>query len=270
MPSRVMHPEWRDANAGTKYPFAETATLTNGLGRFVAEDAFLDVSIFAIGARERTYLSRVVVTSELITVYFGDSADKYRAVGEFDLADPPTTVALEDAYGRPAGLIVSRSELLAQLQALGLGTHDFLVDQTELVASCVAPTPEVGVRGFLLDDGTVVAGDAWLVGAEGVVLSADTVVRDRGCEGEVTEQVIRVDVVGDPLFRRLLCGAADLFVTPRVLQELRVLQNCELVATLTPDARGNIQLIIGGNLASDTTLRVRPASQGLQLEKVGD
>lgn len=259
--ARVMHPEWRDAGRDTNYPFADSATLTNSSGRFLAEDTFLDLSLYAIGLQERAFLTRINVESDTITIYFGDAADKFRCSGSFSLVDPPANVALADAYGRPAGLIVSRSELLAQLQSLGLGTHDFTVAATEICATCVIPTPERGVRGFLLEDGTVVSGDVWLVGDDGIVLS-----HERTAENEET---IRVDVVGDPLFRRLLCGAADLFSTPRVLTQLRVLQNCRLVAVLTPDARGDIQLIVGNHLASDTTLRIRPTSQGLKLEQAG-
>lgn len=269
MPSRVMHPEWRASQAGTKYPFADSATLTNSAGRFIAEDAFLDLSIYAIGGQERMFLSRVIVTSSLITVYFGDAADKQRCNGRFNLASPPDNVELLDRYNRPAGLIVSRGELLAQLQALGLGTHDFLVTATEICASCVMPTPEQGVRGFILDDGTVLSGDVWMVGGAGVVLTHEQITRSDACGDTVTEQAVRVDVVGDPLFRRLLCGSADLFSTPRILTELRILHNCELVTTLTPDDQGNIRILVGGNLAADTTLRARTTTEGLQLEKVG-
>lgn len=269
MALRTIYPEWRAANQKTKYPFAETATLTNAGGGFIAEDVFLDLALYPIGGQERMFLSKVVIDSETITVYFGDSGNKARCSGSFDLAEPASTLALADKYGRPAGVIVSQPELLAQLQALGLGTHEFGVTATEICATCIMPTPEIGVRGFLLEDGTVVAGKAWLVGEDGVVLTKGEVTTDDACGSPVTETVIRVDVVGDPLYRRRLCDPIELFVTPRFLTKLRVMVDCELLGEITPDEHGNIHILQGSSLASDTVLRIRPNDQGLKIEMVG-
>ncbi len=266
MPEPFYYPEWRAEQRRTKYPFADTATLTNGAGAFVADDAILDISLYPIGGRERMFLSRVLVEAAEITLYFGDAGDKLRCSGTFSLTDPPTVVALTDGFGRPAGLLVSESALLAQFQALGLGTHDFSVTATELCAVCVLPTPEPGVRGFLLDDGTIVAGDAWLVGGDGVVLTRTLAATEDDCGNRVVSQVLLVDIVGDPLFRQRLCDPTTVFAAPRLLKQLRILKDCDHVATLTPDDHGNISLRVGSNLASDTTLRIRPTEQGLRLE----
>ncbi len=262
----AFHPEWYDQNQKARYPFADSATLSNASGGFIADDVFLDLALYPIGGQERTFLSRVIVASEEITVFFGDTLNRFRCSGSFSPAELPDTVEIVDVFGRPAGLIVSRGELLAQLEALGLGAHDFTSIATEICAACVTPTPEIGVRGFLLDDGSVVSGAAWLVGGDGVVITYEPASLGDDCGDGYEETVISVNAVGDPLYRRTLCDPIELFTTPRVLTKLRIMNNCEYVATITPDARGDVKILAGHNLASDTILRIRPVPGGMRIE----
>lgn len=247
--TRLLFPEFRDELEPTKYPFADDASLAAAGGVVVVgSDTFLDASLYPVGGGPRQYLSRVVAATREVTLYTADPTRADLSSVTFDPLDPPDDLYLEDAYGRPAGVLVSEANRLASFQAWPRGETRFLPGATEFCASCVVPVPDVGVRGVLLDDGTLLTGDVWLVGEDGVVL------RTEGGE-------IRVDVVGDPLFRRRLCQPTNLFTTPRFVKT---------VNGVPPDARGEFQLTVGRRLAADTVLRIFPdGAGGLTISAAG-
>lgn len=268
---RIVHPEWRDYHDPTKYPFADTATLVNTEEdqNFIPEGVFLDAAIYPIGGGNRMYLSKVVVTTESATIYIGDETQTELASGEIDLVNPQDNIALADSYGRPAGLLVSEASRLIAFQGWAVGTHTFRPDQTEFAARVCFPTPEIGVRGFLLEDGSVLTGDVWLVGDDGVVLSSRQDVEPDPDNPTATRPVtvIRIDVVGDPLFRRRLCG--DLFQSAVYLRSITARQDCREVVC-EADSEGNIHIGVGKQDAVDSILRIRATAEGLIFETVGE
>ena len=80
-------------------------------------------------------------------------------------------------------------------------------------------------------------------------------------------QVIRVDVVGDPLFRRRLCEGV--FTTPNFLRTITARQDCREVIC-EGDESGNILISVGSQDSPDTVLRVRATADGLVFETVGE
>lgn len=256
---RVLHPEWRDYNGPTKYPFGDTASLVNAAGDFIPETAFLDASLYPIGGKAGLYVSRVTIADNTVTITIGDPSAEQRCTGSFDLLTPPATVALADSCGRPAGMLVSEATRLSVFQAWSAGVHKFLETQTPFAAACCQPTPEIGVRGILLADGSVLTGDIVLVGDNGVVLTPVV-------DAERDHEVIRVDVVGDPLFRRKLCG--DLFVEPVFLRTITV-QAGEESVVCGPDVNGDFKITAGTAAAADSVLRIRSTPEGLVMEVAG-
>lgn len=219
--AHIRHPEWRDSNEDTNYPFEDDATLANNAGAAIDPTVFLDASLYPVGGIGDYYLSRLVITNTTVTLYIGDPANITLAYTSFAVNDIPDELRLVDTYGRSAGILVSESARLLSLKALGTGTHDFSPSQTPFVAAVCIPMPEQGVSGFLLDDGTVVSGDVWLVGGEGVVLSQGTSTIGGYCQvTQSTFSTIRIDVVGDPLFRRKLCSSPTAFQTPQFIQQI--------------------------------------------------
>lgn len=217
----IRHPEWYDSHDDSRFPFVDTATLTNTAGDTLFPETFLDAALYPLGAGSRLYLSQITVSSRRITLVFGDELNPLRASTSFDPEDPPSTLAVVDTAGRPAGILVSEPLRLAVFRSWSLGTHEFLLADTELAASVCIPTPESGVRGLQLDDGQVLTGDVWLVGDDGIVLTCETGTPQLRCEQPADPQfVIRVHAVGDPLFRRRLCPAPDYFQAPQFLQQL--------------------------------------------------
>jgi hypothetical protein len=234
---RIIHPEFRNENQGSNYPFADTASLISRDKIVLPPDMFIDASIFPIGGGPRPYISALVVSNRLVTIWIGDPTNAQLASGSFDPLAPPGMIALADRYGRPAGLFVSDPLQLAAAQTWSSGTHTFDVGATEFAASCTIPTPEPGVRGLLAAQGILLTGDAWLVGEQGVVLSKDV-------DGN-----IRVDVVGDPLFARRQCAPVDLFSTPRVVRTIN---------GVPPGPDGDFQIAVATLSAPDTVLRIVP------------
>jgi hypothetical protein len=245
---RVSFPEWRDDTGSTRYPFADAASLTTVDGLAFARALFLDAAVYPVGGLARAYLSRITVGPREVVVAVGDPGQAVRATAAFDPLAPPADLALADEYGRPAGLLVTDPTELTVFQTWPRTEHRFAPGATEFAAGCVTPLPEVGVRGFMTADGELFAGDVWLVGEDGVVVRR---------EGDA----VRVDVVGDPLFRRRLCQPAQLFTTPRFVRTINGMR---------PDERGDFKLTVGRALAADTVLRVYPDEKGgLTIEAVG-
>ena len=269
MSERILFPAWRKENEPTKYPFSPKARLANDEGLVLPEGVFLDASLFPIGAAGPLYLSRAVVDHEKVVLSVGDAADPARCSGELRLVNPDGLVTLADPVGRPAGVLVSEPARLAVVQAWGVGDHTFGPDDTEFCATCCVPTPEPGLRGVLLDSGELLTGDVWLVGGDGVVLREEAVTAVGPCGTRTAARAVRVDVVGDPLFRRRLCQPRDLFATPNPVKVLRVVGPDGATFDVAPDDRGNVQVTGGANLAADPVLRVHTAPTGLTFELVG-
>jgi len=268
--AQILFPEWRRQNEPTKYPLAEQATMTALDGRVLVEGTFLDAALYPIGAKAGVYLAAVTLDHQNAVMELGDPFDKALASATFSLVDPPDEVVFVDRYGRPAGVIVSESTRLGIFQSWGVGRHEFAQEGSEFAATCVIPTPEVGVRGFLLETGELFVGDVWLVGSDGVVLRTTNISVPASCgQPERTVRAIRVDIVGDPLFRRRLCQPNDLFDTPRFVRTVRVV-GPNYTFECPPDAAGNLMLAAGNGLAADTVLRIAVTPNGLKIGSVGE
>ncbi len=263
---RILHPEFRDYFGPTKHPFADISTLVNRDGIFVPVGVFLDASIYLVGGQPPFYISYLDITQQGAKIWIGDSKQERLASTEFSFTSLPDTLPLQDSYERPAGIFVSEPSRLSIFQSLPVGEHAFRSSQTQFSATCTIPLPDIGVRGFVLDDGTVISGNVWFVGEDGVVLTPET----RSVEvtpGELSEEtVLRIDVVGDPLFRRKLCGG--LFTTPQFLQSV-IVQSGACEVELHSDVAGNIQITIGDHEVDDPVLRMR-SSSSLIFEAAGE
>lgn len=248
MVERLLFPEFRDQQERTKYPFSDAATLTSNDGlQTIEPDTFLDASLYPIGGGVGLYLTIVGVTPREVTIYAGTLLTPRLCSGSFDPLDPPSLIRMVDVLGRPAGVLVSEPVRLSRFAAWPVGEHAFVRTASEFVASCVIPTPEIGVRGVVTAKGEVLTGDVWIVGDNGIVVREE--------DGHV-----RIDVVGDPLYVRKLCVPIDLFTPPTFL---KTINGCG------PDEYGNFNLIIGEHGNTKTVLRLYPTSDGLVIKAVG-
>ncbi len=226
-------PEYRDEHAGTTYPFADGGTLKSANLLVDLVGTIIDAAVYPIGGGPRLRITSVVVANGLATIWVGVSASPQLCSATFTPAAAPALLTLFDAYGRPAGRLVCDATALATAQTWPEGVHTFAEGAAEFTASCTIAIPAVCLRG-LSADGELFAGDVWLVGDDGVVLSMD-------------DSAIRVDVVGDPLSKRRACEPLSRFETPRFLKTI----NGGL-----PDAYGEFHITSGDGGVESTILRI--------------
>ena len=260
---QVLYPEFLPSLDNTKYPFLPTATLSNG-NVFFLEGTFLDAHIYAIEGTSNYYIASVQVTSSYVELVLGDLNNSALLYGRINLPITESVIQLVDNYGRPSGLLVTEPSRLSIFATWGVGVHTFERRQTEFVVTCQMPIPNPGVTGFLLPDGSVVSGHVWFVGEEGVVVRHEQTEDKNGD----TVNLIRVDIVGDPLFLQKLCNPESLFVPVNPIKTIRVVADNQTF-DCEPDEYGNISIQMNDSLASDAALRIRTTDIGLVVSVEG-
>jgi len=238
--------DWRDTNSRRKYPFADHVPASNGT-LDIPDDLFVDGRLYPIGGNEQLYLSRITKDTNEITFAIRATGTDELATASFELTDIPENgqLAFFDTYGRPAGVLVSSKTALQSFSGVNVGVYTFLLSQTEFAAAVNVPQPEAGVRGFILPSGELVTGNVWLVGEDGVVIRRD------GSD-------LRIDVIGDPFANRKLCAESD---ANEELPALRPYCPIKTLNGITPDGKGNFQLIVGSNQSLTPILRITPGSE---------
>lgn len=255
--ARILFPDFRNEQADSRYPFADGATLTATDGvTTIARDTFIDASFYVINAGNNLYISTVIVEPQKITIRFGDENSPLIAETFFapNPVNAPSTGALTvvDLYGRPAGTLVTATDNLSLFTGWPAGTYTFTPAATEFVATTLIPAQEQGVRGVLTGDNKLITGDLWLIGDGGVVL------RHMGEQNGY--QIIRVDVVGVPLFSRFLCLPFDRFAPKNFV---KTINNCP------PDEYGNFTLTATNFEVDDTVLRISNKDGIIFIDAVG-
>lgn len=260
--SRILFPQFRDEQSANRYPFADSASLISTDGLKIDNDMFVDASFFGIGVGRQVYLSSVTISAQTATLTIGDASNVTQLTGSYDILNPPDNgvVNFVDAYGRPGGILLAtptvRNEdgtiqqvsTLSRFSAWNPGQHRFNNDTTEFVSTVVIPANEPGVRALTPETAQLQTGDVWLVGKNGIVLRA---------EGE---HVIRVDIVGVPLFKRLVCAPQTEFPTKNFL---RTINGCG------PDEYGNFIITATDKNVPHPTVRIYPNNGTLAFDTIG-
>ena len=249
--ARILYPQFRDEQADSRYPFVDTAMLTDTSGVIViGNDTFIDAVFFPIGGGAELYISALTVGAIEVTITVSAENTDTLISGTYSAFSPPANgiVNFFDGYGRPAGSLVSTTGDLAGFAARDIGTYLFEPAATAFVASVVIPANEPGVRAAIPPTGEFMTGDIWLVGDQGVVLRAEE------------DSVIRIDIIGVPLFKRFLCEPYDNFRAPNYL---KTINGCP------PDIYGNFTITATGHEAADTVLRVYPKDGTIVVDTVG-
>jgi len=238
----ILYPEWRDGSGMIRFPFADYVTLTNGTD-VISETIFLDARLYPIGGIAGQWLSKITVSTEDVVLTVGDTTGDL-ATATVDKDSIPEEIPLEDTYGRPAGVFIVDTVAFTEFAGWQNGVHRFDRGDTEFTATVVVPVPDIGVRGFLVND-ELFAGDVYFVGEQGVVLSDDG--------GE-----IRIDIIGDPYFIRELCREEGLVFTPNPL--LRTINY------IGPDEFGDYKILPGSNITTKNALRIEPTTRGVKIK----
>ncbi len=256
--ARILYPQFRDEQSASRYPFADSASLKTADGAFnIGADTFIDAVFFPIGGALQLYIAAIVVSTQKITFVVGDNVNAALISGSYapnSVFESPDNSCIEffDDYGRPAGCMLSSQISLAKFSGLSPGTYNFTPAATEFVATVVIPANEPGVRAITPSSGEFLTGDICLIGDHGVVL------RKEGAN------VIRIDIVGVPLFKRALCEIGGGGLLPPS-QYLKTINGCG------PDEYGSFTFTATGHATptGDTILRVYPDNNVLMIDAVG-
>jgi hypothetical protein len=259
----IRHPEFIRELEGTRYPFVATASLSNGKDTFL-EGTFLDAHLYSVLGTQRYYISRILVTSSQMTIIIGDENEAERLTGKVSMPIDTDVIQLADTYGRPGGILVSEPARLSLLAAWGIGEHRFEQKQTEFCVTCQMPVPDPGVTAIRLSGGELLSGKVWLVGEDGVVLRTEFA-EDK--KGNVVE-LLRIDVVGDPLFLQRLCNPEALFAAVNPVRVIRIKQG-DYIYECEPDDQGNFSMQMNDSLVADAALRLRTTPEGIVIAVEG-
>ena len=247
MAENLIFPEFREQFELTRYPFTDSSSLLTDTGMLLPANTFFDMVLHGYGTVGPVHLRSVTVTASRVVLTFADLQLTEVAYGRFSIGAVPDNLPLADPAGLDAGLLVSEAIRLTAFTTWPIGTHTFTPDAASLVPSVVVPLPAVGVRAIELPDGSQLVGDVWIVGDDGVVV--------REQDGD-----IRIDLVGDPLFRRRLCDPLNQFSSP------------EFVRTIngqSPDQYGNYDIQVADEGAPNTILRIYTQDGELFIESAG-
>jgi hypothetical protein len=256
VPEMLWYPSYRDEFSGGLYPFGDTATLVSDTRAIaLAPGMLIDAAVYPVGGGPNARIASVIAEAAQVTFIVGDDTNPATCSTSFDPLAPPPLLLLLDPLGRPAGVLVVDPTAMAAAQTWPLGTYTFRSPSAGFAARCCFPSPAAGVNALIVND-TPVAGETWLIGDDGVILTA-------------ADDGIRMDIVGDPLSARRAGEALGEFATPRFVRTLRIDDGSGNFVDVTPDENGDIQLIVGDAAAADTALRVAPQSGAIIVKVVG-
>lgn len=248
---RIIHPEFRDQFGGTKYPFGDAASLRSRDQFVLDKKAVVDAVIYVANSEGSYYIESVENETIQSRIWIGDSTRKRVAYGDYLFESADEVIDLFSTLGAVCGMIVIDPIEFLAIRSWGEGNHSFDPNATQFVPSVGVSLPGIGLQGFVVN-GEVVSGDVHIVCESGIV-------------GSVTsQQTLRFDVVGDPLFRRRLCSEAELFATPRLVRKILVNNTIEV----TPDDLGRTFIVASG-ATSNSILRILPTQQGIHVEMIG-
>lgn len=228
------HQQTTESREQSRYPWSDATSLRTDRGFVVPRETIADASLQLQGP------SRLAsVTVEESSIRLGLSSATM--VGEAVVMADDELAEVHDRDGCRCGLLVL-GEALPDLFGWPPGKH--ALAGGEFVAAVCSPAAERHVTKLKTADGTTHHGEVWLVGDRGVSLElTDT--------GDLT-----ISIVGEPLFRRLLCdGDAD-FVTPVPLRTIN---------GINADAYRSFHLVVGRAISGRPALRVVSEPDGLSI-----
>lgn len=246
MPIRVLHEEWRETNIERRYPFADDATLTNG-DVVIPENAILDAVLHPVGHTGQLFCSTISVSRQTITVQFSDGLRGVQASGQWGPGTDPSRIRMDDAMGRPAGLLVPGPGL-TDIEGWSDKDHEFTFQQTALAPRCMLPMPDDGLGGLRREDDDAVYGHIWIVGENGVYLTLD-------------DNRLRLDLIGDNLRNIRRCAETSVELSENLAQRIGL----KTINNVGPDIVGEFNISIGSQLNYVPALRLLARNNTLTI-----
>ncbi len=266
--ARITYPTYYDEAVDTAYPFDDSASRDNG-SVAIEDSVFVDGRFFPPNGRYDVFISLVEV-KDVVTIKVSDARGELGSAS-YTRNAPPDFLTFHSTDNVYLGLLQAHPERgLNSVSGWPDGSYRFTATQTRFAASVVVPQPQVCVRAIVLDSGALFAGDVVLVGERGVQLTANpvehlassSVYAGVSDEFRYNSEVIRVDVVGDPLYVRRQCEAAGIAFSGGVPVQGLVFEG----EAITPGVTGGIRFTVGSTDPSETpALRITPESNGIRI-----
>lgn len=238
---RVIFQEFRDQYEKTRYPFMDTATLTDVTGTLVIpENIFLDAGFcFPEGM---PYLSGIQVQNNRIVLTVTSGSDS--ASCELDRTAIPDVLHFQNDRKRRMGCLVSEKVRLNWLASIETGEYTFYPEAASFAARCNTPSRVIGASSLGTGQDSM-HGDVWLVGADGIYL------RHMG------NNVIRIDMMGEVLHKRANCAGE---LEPQVC--------LKSINHVHSDAYGHLVFGMRPGTAAGTRVQVNTTESGLEIKRV--
>lgn len=185
MPAILLN-EYEDQNSRRRYPFADQATMTDTEGVGLPSDFLVDAHLYPMNVTGEVYLSSINLRTSTIT--FKDAGtNKVCGTCTYSLTSTYAPV-LEPLHDRNIGVLVFGTGLGDVVR--GSAVRNFAATATRLTPTAFTPLNQVGVRGLLLPDGTLLTGNVTIEGRDGVLVTSRI---------EDGMHILRFDVVGVPV-----------------------------------------------------------------------
>ena len=159
--SSIFYTEYRNQNEARNYPLDDLASMLASDGRVLPSDFLIDASICVIKYDGIPYIKSInVITGKIV---IGSDSGEY-GYADFDGVSDRSMV-YDYTFDRPIGVLVYGDAG----RAFNMQTnYTFRPETTRFAPSAWFELKQKGVRGFLLEDGTLVTGKVKFEGRKGV------------------------------------------------------------------------------------------------------
>ena len=232
---KIYGPTWQDSLQGLQYPFAVPGPVRAETGTVLDPGVLTDLALFVRATTEKAYLFTItVLQGASATLTFTDPVGT--TVGTAVVTPADSGRAAIALNGVNVGFLTFEDPAMRGVLNWTSATYTF---RTELVPHVLVFSDPLWRRGVVLPDGTVLTGEIWLVGAQGI-------------QFEETATGFAVHAYGDPYVGR---------TGPR--------RTYTQIGNVLPDADGNISLVPSGTQAR-FRINVIPVGDGqIRVEVTG-
>jgi hypothetical protein len=232
---KISGPTWPDALRGLQYPFAIPGPIRADDGTVLDPDVVTDLALFVSADVEKVLLYTVTVVQGVSATFtFANGAGT--PVGTVTVTPVSNGRAGISLNGVNTGFMTSDPTAMRGVLNWTSAVYSFRV---ELVPHVLVFSDPAWRRGVVLPDGTVLTGEIWLVGSDGI-------------QFEATADGFRIHAYGDPYAGRT--GPRRAFTA---------------LNGVLPDSNGNINLVPQGTNASFRLNFIPLGSGQIRVEVTG-
>ena len=158
----TLYPEYSNQNSQRNYPFDDLATLLDTRGVSLPTNFIVDINMFVFKANGVPYIKSINIPEGRIII--GGDGNTVYGFADMDGGSDAIIYDSED-YMRQVGVIIFGAGLVTFNMVM---PYSFTSEATSLCPTAWFELNQIGVRGFLLDDGTLITGNVIFEGRNGI------------------------------------------------------------------------------------------------------